>query len=188
MATKALSGHNDATLGVIAGEKTLVNELWQYAVIQGSCASPYDAWNGLRGLKTLELRFHRQCETALALAAALAGHPAVATVHHPFLAGGPQHRLARRQMCAGGGVLSFEHAGGLDGARKLIERLTIPLLAPSFGGPETLVNHAASMTHASLTPEQRAAAGVGDGLIRVSVGLEPAEVLVADLVGALDAG
>lgn len=180
-ATKSLAGHNDATLGVLAGEKTLVNELWQYATIHGACASPYDSWNGLRGLKTLELRVERQCATAEAVAGWLATRPDVATVHYPFLACSPHHGVARRQMTAGGGTVSFVPRGGFDAAVSCVGSLDVALLAPSLGGPETLVNHPASMTHASLTPEQRAAAGLDDGLIRLSIGLEPLEAIIADL-------
>jgi len=184
-ATKALSGHNDATLGVIAGEKTLVNELWQYAVIQGATASPYDSWNALRGLKTLELRFARQSESAGQLASMLATHPAVRRVFHPCLAEGDQGELARTQLLGGLGLVSFEVCGGLEGALGFIDRLGIPLLAPSLGGPETLVNHPASMTHVGLSPEQRATANITDGLVRMSLGLEPPAELLRDVREAL---
>lgn len=184
-ATKALAGHNDATLGVIAGEKTLVNELWQYAVIQGASASPYDSWNALRGLKTLELRVQRQAASALGLAHLLDRHPAVRRVFHPCLPTSPQHDLARRQLQGGCGLVSFELEGGFDAALALVDQLAIPLLAPSLGGPETLINHPASMTHASLSEEQRAAAGVPEGLLRVSLGLECSEALLADFDQAL---
>ncbi len=187
-ATKALAGHNDATLGVIAGEKVLVGELWQYAVIQGSSASPYDAWNGLRGLKTLELRHERQAATALAVATVLDQHPAVERTFHPCLPSSPHRALAGRQLGGGIGLVSFELVGGAEAASAFVERLPIGLLAPSLGGPELLVNHPASMTHAALTPEQRAAAGVSDGMVRLSLGLEATELVVAGVEAALDAG
>lgn len=184
-ATKALAGHNDATLGVIAGEKLLIGELWQYAVIQGSSASPYDSWNALRGLKTLELRHERQTTTALAIAGQLDRHPAVAQTFHPCLPTSPHAAVADRQLHGGVGLVTFELAGGFDAAVAFIEGLTIGLLAPSLGGPELLVNHPASMTHASLSPEQRAAAGVTDGLIRLSFGLEPTDDVVSAVEQAL---
>ncbi|MDH3679469.1 MAG: aminotransferase class I/II-fold pyridoxal phosphate-dependent enzyme [Acidimicrobiia bacterium] len=184
-ATKALSGHNDATLGVIAGEKSLVNELWQYGVIHGAAASPHDSLNASRGLKTLPLRFARQAQTALAVAVTLSEHRRVDRVYHPCLPGGGQQELACRQLRAGCGLVAFEVTGGLDPALAFLDRLTIPLLAPSLGGPETLVNHPASMTHASLSPDQRAAAGVTDGLIRLSAGLEETAAVVADVDRAL---
>ena len=185
-ATKALAGHNDATLGVVAGEKTLIGELWQYAVIQGSSASPYDSWNALRGLKTLELRHERQTATALAVAALAEQHPSVAEVFHPLLPGSPQRVVAGRQLRGGVGLVTFELAGGHDAAVAFVDRLDIGLLAPSLGGPELLVNHPASMTHASLSAEQRAAAGVGEGMIRISFGLEPCAVVVTEIQRALD--
>lgn len=184
-ATKALSGHNDATLGVIAGDKTLVNEIWTYATIHGACASPYDGWNGLRGLKTLGVRLERQCANALAVATALERNPAIAEVHYPGLASFPQAELASRQLANGGGCLTIELAGGHDAAVSMVESLELALLAPSLGGPETLVNHPASMTHAALSPEQRAAMGIGDGMVRLSLGLERAADLIRDFEQAL---
>jgi cystathionine beta-lyase/cystathionine gamma-synthase len=184
-ATKALAGHNDATLGVVAGEKTLIGELWQYAVIQGASASPYDSWNALRGLQTLELRHERQTRTADVLATMLEQHPAVERVFHPRSAASPQRELAERQLLGGLGLVTFELVGGHDAALAFVERLTVGRLAPSLGGPELLINHPASMTHASLTHDQRDAAGIGDGMIRLSLGLESAELVLADIEQAL---
>ncbi len=186
-ATKALSGHNDATLGVIAGDKTLVNELWGYAVIQGSCASAFDSWNGLRGLKTLGVRVERQGVNALEVARILDASATVSRVHYPGLPTHPQRELARRQMRSGGGCVTFELAGGYSAASVFVSALELAVLAPSFGGPETLVNHPASMTHASLTPEQRGAVGIGDGTIRLSLGLEEPRDIAADICQALAA-
>ncbi len=186
-ATKALSGHNDATLGVIAGEKTLVNELWGYAVVQGSSASAFDSWNALRGLKTLGVRMERQCANALDVAGLLSAHSAVAEVHYPGLEGHPQRALAARQMASGGGCVTFELAGGYDAACAFAQALRLAHLAPSLGGPETLVNHPASMTHAQLEPAQRAAIGIGEGMIRLSMGLEHPDDLTADIRAALQA-
>ncbi len=186
-ATKALSGHNDAMLGVIAGDKTLVNELWGYSVVQGSCASAFDSWNGLRGLKTLGVRVERHALNALEVARVLEAHPSVERVYYPGLESHPQHELARSQMVAGGGCVTFELAGGHPAATAFVAALELGELAPSLGGPETLVNHPASMTHASLTPEQRAAVGIGEGMIRISVGLEHPTDLVADVCRALGA-
>ena len=184
-ATKALAGHNDATLGVVAGEKLLIGELWQYAVIQGSSASPYDSWNALRGLKTLELRHERQAATALVIATQLDRHRAVDRVFHPCLPGSPDAAVAQRQLSGGIGLVTFDLAGGFDAATDFIDRLSIGLLAPSLGGPELLVNHPASMTHAALSPEQREAAGVTDGLIRLSFGLEPTDDVAEAIEQAL---
>jgi cystathionine beta-lyase/cystathionine gamma-synthase len=184
-ATKALSGHNDATLGVIAGDKTLINEIWTYATVHGACASPYDSWNGLRGLKTLGVRHERQSANALAVATALERHPAVTSVQYPGLPSFRQADLAARQMANGGACVTLDLAGGYDAAVSMAEKLELGLLAPSLGGPETLVNHPASMTHAALSPEQRTAMGIGEGMIRLSLGLERAADLVRDFEQAL---
>ena len=186
-ATKALSGHNDATLGVIAGEKTLVNELWGYGVVQGSSASAFDSWNALRGLKTLGVRIERQCANALQAASILSAHSAVAEVFYPGLDRHPQRELAARQMASGGGCVTFEFAGGYEAACTFVEALHLAHLAPSLGGPETLVNHPASMTHAQLAPTERAAIGIGEGMIRMSMGLEHPDDVTADICSALQA-
>jgi cystathionine beta-lyase/cystathionine gamma-synthase len=184
-ATKALSGHNDATLGVIAGDKTIINELWGYSVIQGSCASAFDSRNGLRGLKTLGVRVKRQTANAQLIAGSLERHDSVSHVHYPGLPSHPQRSLATRQMSAGGGCVTFELAGGYPAASAFVGAVQLAELAPSLGGPETLVNHPASLTHASLTPEQRAEVGITDGMIRLSVGLEHPADLLADIEQAL---
>ena len=186
-ATKALSGHNDATLGVIAGEKTLVNELWGYAVVQGSSASAFDSWNALRGLKTLGVRIERQCANALQVASILSAHSAVAEVFYPGLDRHPQRELAARQMASGGGCVTFEFVGGYEAACTFVDALHLAYLAPSLGGPETLVNHPASMTHAQLAPAERAAIGIGEGMIRMSMGLEHPDDVTADICSALQA-
>ena len=137
-ATKAISGHNDATLGVIAGDKTIINELWAYSTIQGSCASPYDSWNGLRGMKTLAIRHDHQTRTTTAVMAALENHPAVTTVHYPGSASRAQSDLAGRQLCFIGSCISFDLVDGYDAAVQVVEGLQVALLAPALGGLETL--------------------------------------------------
>jgi len=184
-ATKALAGHNDATLGVIAGNKDLIDWLWSFAVLQGANASPYDAVNGLRGLRTLAVRFRQQTESAQRLAEALEQHEAVAGVMYPGLDSHPQRDLAKRQMALTGGVLSFDVRGGLEGGRRFVESVRLAQLATSLGGPETLVTHPASTTHVNLTVEELAANGIGPGTIRVSVGLEHPDDIVADFRHAL---
>ncbi|MEM8902950.1 MAG: PLP-dependent aspartate aminotransferase family protein [Actinomycetota bacterium] len=184
-ATKALAGHNDATLGVAVGERELIDWIWGYSTIHGATASPFDAWNGMRGLRTLGIRVRRQCETAERLAQLLEGHDEVAAVHHPGSPSHPQADIVARQMDLGGGCLSFDLRGGLTAGRAFVEALELAHLAPSLGGPDTLVTHPATMTHASMTPEDRAAAGIGDGLVRLSAGLEHPDDLVADVERAL---
>lgn len=184
-ATKGLAGHNDATLGVVAGERELIDALWGYGVLHGAVASPFDALNGVRGIRTLAVRTTQQSATAQHLAEWLDQHPGVSVVHYPGLATHPQHDLAKRQMRQFGTVLAFELAGGRDAARQLIDGVGLARPATSLGGPETLVCHPQTTTHASLTPDEQAECGVTDGLIRLTVGLEDPDDLVADLTRAL---
>lgn len=185
-ATKMLGGHNDATLGVVAGSEELLQWLWGFAVLQGANASPFDAMNGLRGLRTLGVRFERQCATALAVATALESHPAVQQVRYPGLASHPQHDLARRQMDHFGGLIAFDVAGGVEAGTRFVESTRVAQLATSLGGPETLVTHPASTTHVNLLPDELAAAGIGPGTIRFSAGLEHTDDVVADVLASLD--
>jgi cystathionine beta-lyase/cystathionine gamma-synthase len=185
-ATKGLGGHNDALLGVIAGERELIDTVWAWHAVMGAQASPFDAWNGIRGIRTMPARVRQQCDTALRLAQFLEGHEAVASVSYPWLESHPQHDLARKQMSAGGVMVTFELAGGLDAGRTFCESVRLARLALSLGGPETLVSHPATIV-AHLTPEERAGIGIADGLVRLSVGLEHGDDLEADLAQALDA-
>ena len=186
-ATKGIAGHNDATLGVVAGSKELIDWLWGFAVLQGASASPYDALNATRGIRTLPVRVARQCETAHALAVALEAHDQAEDVRYPGLASHPQHDLATRQMSGYGTLVAFDVAGGLDAGRRFVESVRIAQHATSLGGPETLVTHPASTTHVNLLPDELAANGIGPGTIRVSVGLEHVDDLIADFSQALDA-
>jgi cystathionine beta-lyase/cystathionine gamma-synthase len=185
-ATKGIGGHNDALIGVLAGEKDLIDAVWSYSVMHGSVASPHDAQNALRGIRTLAVRTERQHATALQLARALQSHPRVTHVAHPFLESHPQHELARRQMRMGGTLVALEIDGGTDSCRSLIESLVLVRPATSFGGPETLVCHPATAIQVGVSEDDLVATGVTDGLLRISVGLENAEDLVADFVSALD--
>ncbi|MEO6651591.1 MAG: PLP-dependent aspartate aminotransferase family protein [Ilumatobacteraceae bacterium] len=184
-ATKGIAGHNDATLGVIAGERELVDAVWAYAVLHGAMASPFDALNALRGVRTLAVRTAHQAASAQRLSEWLSDHPNIDAVHYPGLPTHPQHDLAKRQMSQFGTVLALELAGGRDAAARLFDRLRLVRCATSLGGPETLICHPMTTTHASLTPEEQAATGVSDGLVRVSVGLEDLDDLVADFAHAL---
>ncbi len=184
-ATKAIAGHNDATLGVVAGAAELIDWLYGYAVLQGANASPFDALNGLRGLRTLSSRLRQQCEGAQVLAQLLEAHPLVDNVRYPGLASHPQHDLACRQMSMFGGLITFDLVGGLEAGRAFVEGVRIAQLAPSLGGPETLVTHPASTTHVNLSPREREASGIGEGTVRVSVGLEHPDDLAADFERSL---
>jgi len=184
-ATKGIAGHNDATLGVIAGEKDLIDSIWAYAVLHGATPSPFDALNGLRGIRTLAVRTVQQSDTALFLAESLSDHPAIAAVHYPGLASHPQFDLAKRQMRHGGTMVAIELAGGQAAVERFLTDVELLRVATSLGGPETLVCHPATTTHASLTPEEAVAVGVSAGLLRVSVGLEDPADLLRDIVRAL---
>ena len=184
-ATKSIGGHNDATLGVVSGSAELLQWLWSFAVLQGANAAPFDAMNGLRGLRTLGVRIERQSDSAQRLAEVLEAHPAVASVRYPGLVSHPQHDLAKRQMRRFGGLLTFDLAGGLEAGRTFVESTRIARLATSLGGPETLVTHPASTTHVGLLPDELAEAGITPGTVRVSVGLEHPDDLVTDFEQAL---
>ena len=184
-ATKGIDGHNDATLGVIAGERDLLDEIWSYGVLHGATASPADALNALRGIRTLAVRVAHQSASALQIAKELSANPHVAAVHYPGLPTHPQYDLAQRQMRHNGTVLAFEVAGGQVHAASLLDQLRLARVATSLGGPETLVCHPATTTHASLTPEEHIEAGIVPGLLRVSIGLEDPGDLIADFTRAL---
>ena len=179
-ATKGIAGHNDATLGVIAGEKDVIDAIWTYSVLHGATASPYDAVNGLRGIRTLGVRLAHQCSSATELATFLASHKAISAVHYPGLTTHPQHGLAAKQMRQFGSLLSFDVVGGKDAARKIVDGLKLVRPAVSLGGPETLICHPASSTHIGVSPEDQVVAGITQGLLRVSLGVESTTDVIAD--------
>jgi cystathionine beta-lyase/cystathionine gamma-synthase len=181
-ATKYLGGHSDTVSGVlVAKEKELGDKLAYYQNAAGAILSPFDSYLVLRGLKTLGVRMDRHSENALRIAEFLAGHPKVTRVNYPWLDAHPQHKLARKQMKAGSGMLSFELKGGKEGAVRFLKGPRIWTLAESLGAVESLICHPVSMTHGSVPVEQRLRSGVTDGLLRLSVGLEHVDDLVADL-------
>jgi cystathionine beta-lyase/cystathionine gamma-synthase len=184
-ATKCLGGHNDVTLGVVAGSRELIDWIWGFAVLQGAVASPHEAAGGLRGLRTLGVRLRHQSDSAAHVAESLEPDERIAEVRYPGLASHPQHELALRQMDLMGGLVTFDLAGGFEAGRHLVESTRICRLATSLGGPETLVTHPASTTHVNLLPEELEAAGIAPGTIRMSVGLEDPGDIVSDLLAAL---
>lgn len=184
-ATKGIAGHNDATLGVIAANKELIDNIWTYAILHGATASPFDALNGLRGLRTLGARLRMQCETAQQLAEWFAAQPAIQRVNYPGLTTHPQHELAKRQMRGFGATMSFDLRGGVDAARALTQKLRLVRNAVTLGGPDTLISHSTTSTHLSVDPAVKVATGITDGLLRVSVGLEAFSDLQADFAAAL---
>ncbi|KJC43167.1 methionine gamma-lyase [Bradyrhizobium sp. LTSP857] len=186
-ATKYLGGHGDLLAGVVVSRKELVDQFRFVGIkeMNGACISPLDAFLVLRGLKTLSLRMDRHCATAERLAHDLEGHPAVARVFFPGLSSHPQHALATRQMKAYGGMIAMELKGGLAAGKAFMDATALVTRAVSLGDAETLVQHPASMTHATYAPDERTKHGFTDGLIRLSVGLEDYEDLRADIFGAL---
>jgi cystathionine gamma-lyase len=186
-ATKYINGHSDMVGGiVVAGDNAELAE--QMAFLQnsvGAIAGPFDAFLAMRGVKTLHLRMRAHCESALALAQWLEKHPAIERVIYPGLKSHPQHALAKRQMDGFGGIVSIEVKGGLRKARKMLERCHLFALAESLGGVESLIEHPAIMTHASIPPANRKRLGISDGLIRLSVGVEDVADLRAELEHAL---
>jgi cystathionine beta-lyase/cystathionine gamma-synthase len=185
--TKYLNGHSDMVGGVaVVGENAALRE--QLTFLQnavGAIQGPFDSFLALRGLKTLALRMERHCASAHKIAEWLERHPRIRRVHYPGLASHPQHALARAQMRGFGGMIAAELDGDLDDAKRFLERCRLFALAESLGGVESLIEHPALMTHGSVPPEVRATLGIGDGLVRLSVGIEDADDLIADLVGAL---
>ncbi|WP_433550420.1 trans-sulfuration enzyme family protein [Micromonospora zamorensis] len=184
--TKFLGGHSDVSAGVVVGSAELVERVWQTAIVTGSTLGPVDAWLLLRGIRTLPLRVERHNANALALARALEEHPAVARVRYPGLPSHPQHALARRQMTGFGGVLSVDLRAGRAGAAALLDGLRLAKRAASLGSVSTLVVHPRSMWAGIVDPEQLAATGIGDGLVRVSTGIEDTADLVDDFLAAAD--
>jgi len=186
--TKYLNGHSDMLGGIVVTSRAEVVErlrFFQKAI--GAVLSPFDSWLCLRGTKTLAVRMERHCKNAMEVAGWLAGRPCVRAIHYPGLPGHPQHALAGRQMRGFGGMLAFD-LGNLAAAAGFLKHVRLCALAESLGGVETIITHPATMTHASVPEQQRHAIGVTDGLVRISVGLEDPEDLIADLDNAFRNG
>lgn len=184
-ATKYLGGHSDLIAGVAVGSREWMERVRDITIYLGGTMDPDVAFLLIRGLKTLDVRVRRQCENAMAVAKSLARHPKVARVHYPGLASHPDHRLAKRQMSGFGSMLAFDLRGGLPAARRFCDRVRVFLLASSLGGVESLVVLPIYTSHYRMSAQELAAAGVEPGTVRVSVGLEDAEDLIADLKQAL---
>ena len=183
--TKYFGGHSDLIAGVIAGRDELLRKIHETRTTLGGCMDPHAAWLLLRGIKTLAVRVERQNENALRVAQFLLRHPNVRRVHYPLVEGHPQRALTMEQMRGGGGIVSFEVEGTGDDARKLTESLNLFTLAPSLGGVDSLVCIPVLTSHAMIPAEHRAKAGITEQMIRLSVGIESAEDLIADLERAL---
>ncbi|HRV92259.1 MAG TPA: aminotransferase class I/II-fold pyridoxal phosphate-dependent enzyme [Anaerolineae bacterium] len=185
-ATKYLGGHNDLLAGVVVGSDYMIGAIKETQAMLGDVSDPHTAYLLIRGLKTLDLRVKRQNETADKLAHFLAKHPAVRRVYYPGLVSHPEYEVAIEQMSGFGGVVSFELDTDLAGAGRFIDELQIPYIGPSLGGVETLIEQVALVSYYELSTEERAEIGISDSLIRLAVGIESADDLLADLAQALD--
>jgi cystathionine beta-lyase/cystathionine gamma-synthase len=185
--TKYLAGHSDLICGVVAGSGDLIEKIHSTRTTLGNCMDPHASWMLIRGLKTLAVRVARQNDNALRVAEFLWQHDKVRRVHYPFLKSHPQYAIAREQMSGGGGMVSFEVEGTGDDARRLTESLRLFTLAPSLGGVESLVSIPVLTSHAMITAAEREKMGVTEQMIRLSVGIENADDLIADLEHALQA-
>ena len=182
-ATKYLGGHNDLLAGVVIGSSQMVAQIEKARGVLGGVSNPHDAYLLLRGLKTLDLRVHRQNENGQRIAQFLERHPAIRRVYYPGLLSHPDHEIARRQMSGFGGVVSFEIEGDFEKTRRFIDRLRLPYIGPTLGGVESVIEQMAALF--SLDPAERQRAGIKDNLVRYALGIEDAEDLIADLDQAL---
>ncbi|WP_232223366.1 methionine gamma-lyase [Sphingorhabdus lutea] len=188
-ATKYLGGHGDLVAGIVAGSKELLTQIRLVGLkdMTGAVMSPFNAMLIMRGLKTLELRMDRHCQSAMKIAAWMESQSMVDVVHYPGLKSSPYHDLASRQMDGFGGMIAFELKGGINAGKAFIDALNLIHCAVSLGDAESLIQHPASMTHSPYTPEERAEYGISDGLVRLSIGLESVDDLMADLAQAFAA-
>jgi len=185
--TKYLAGHNDILAGVVLGRKALIEEIYKLHKAMGGVIDPHCCYLLLRGMKTFALRMARQNETAQRVAEHLEAHPMVKRVYYPGLPSHPHHAIATAQMSGFGGVISFDIRGTLDNAKHFLDNLQLCFIAPSLGGVETLITHPALVSYYDKTRDERYALGITDTLIRLAVGIEEAEDIIADLDGALEA-
>jgi cystathionine gamma-synthase len=185
--TKYLAGHSDLICGAVAGSHELIERIWETRTTLGNCMDPHASWVLLRGLKTLAVRVARQNENALRVAEFLAEHAKVRSVHYPFLKSHPQYAVARQQMSGGGGMVTFEVEGSGEDARRISEAMRLFTLATSLGGVESLVSIPVLTSHGMIPAEARAQMGVTEQMVRLSVGIENADDLIADLEHALEA-
>ncbi len=186
-ATKYLGGHGDLVAGMILGRAEAIKDVRMVGVkdMTGSVMAPFNAMLVMRGLKTLQLRMARHCESGMKVAEWLEAQPGVETVYYPGLESHPQHELAKRQMAGFGGMIAFELKGGYEAGLAMMNRLRMITRAVSLGDAETLIQHPASMTHSTYSREERIEHGISDGLVRLSVGLEDVQDILADLADAL---
>ena len=185
-ATKFIDGQGRVLGGAVLGRKELIKEVYLFCRATGPSLSPFNAWVLSKSLETLHLRMERHSENALKLAGLLQHHPSIAFVKYPWLLSHPQYEIARKQMTAGGGVVTFELKGGLAQGRKFLDNIKMCSLTANLGDTRTTVTHPASTTHAKLSEEERLATGITPGLVRISVGLEHITDIVSDIEQALE--
>ncbi len=187
-ATKYLNGHGDVIAGFAVGKEEFINQVKLFGIkdMTGSVIGPFEAFLIIRGMKTLQLRMEKHCSNAMEVAKFLESHPAVEKVYYPGLESFEYYELAKKQMNLPGAMISFELKGGVEEGKVVMNNVKLATLAVSLGDAETLIQHPASMTHSPYTAEERKAAGISDGLVRLSVGLEDVEDIISDLKQALD--
>ena len=184
-ATKYMDGQGRVLGGVVVGKKELINEIYLFGRITGPSMSPFNAWVLSKSLETLALRMDRHCENALHIAEALEKNSALANVSYPFLKSHPHYDIAKKQMKAGGGIITVTVRGGLEGAKKFMDKLHLIKISPNLGDSRTIATHPASSTHCKLSEEERLSVGITQGLIRISIGLENKEDILNDIQQAL---
>lgn len=186
-ATKWMDGQGRVLGGAVVGRKDLIKEVHTFCRSTGPAMSPFNAWVLSKSLETLHVRMERHCQSALTIAKALEGNPLLNWVKYPMLESHPQHAIAKQQMSGGGGIVCFEHKGGLQGGVRFLDALKMLSLTANLGDSRSIGSHPSSTTHAKLTDEERAKVGITPGLIRISVGLENAQDILEDILQALEA-
>ncbi|MBK7668161.1 MAG: aminotransferase class I/II-fold pyridoxal phosphate-dependent enzyme [Sphingobacteriaceae bacterium] len=184
-ATKYMDGQGRVLGGVVVGKKELISEIYLFGRITGPSMSPFNAWVLSKSLETLALRMDRHCENALHIAEALEKNSALENVSYPFLESHPHNAIAKKQMKAGGGIITVTVKGGLEGAKKFMDKLQLIKISPNLGDSRTIATHPASSTHCKLSEEERLSVGISQGLIRISIGLENKEDILNDIQQAL---
>lgn len=185
-ATKWMDGQGRVLGGVVVGKKELIKDIYQYCRSTGPSLSPFNAWVLSKSLETLDVRMERHASNALTLAQKLEQHPAISSLKYPWLPSHPQHAIAKKQMYNGGGIVCFELKGGLEAGRNFLNKLKMLTLTANLGDTRSIASHPASTTHAKLTEAERAAVNITPGLIRISVGLEKVDDILADILQALE--
>lgn len=184
-ATKYMDGQGRALGGVVVGRKELIKEIYLFGRLTGPSMSPFNAWVISKSLETLSLRMERHCENALFVAENLEGHEALENVSYPYLKSHPHYEIAKKQMKAGGGIITITLKGGYEAAKQFMDKLEMILISPNLGDSRSIATHPASSTHCKLSEEERLSVGISPGLIRISIGLEHKEDILNDILSAL---